>query len=67
MYYVLCSILIGYWKSDRYYKIVEKLEDTKKSVDEYNKNTPVEDRPVTCDGGMTYSAAGTVCGDSKKN
>ena len=50
---------------DRYYKIVEKLEeDIKKRVEEYNQNTPVEDRPVTCDGGMTYSAAGTVCGDS---
>ena len=53
---------------DRYYKIVEKLEeDIKKRVDEYNQKTPVEDRPVTCDGGMTYSAAGTICGDSKKN
>jgi hypothetical protein len=51
---------------DRYYKIVEKLEeDIKKRVDEYNQNTPVEDRPVTCDGGMTYSAAGTVCSDSE--
>ena len=50
---------------DRYYKIVEKLEeDIKKRVDEYNQNTPVEDRPLTCDGGMSYSAAGTVCGDS---
>src|SRR5918994_4424879 len=52
----------------RYYKVVEKLEeDRKKRVDEYNKNTPIEDRPVTCDGGMSYSAAGTVCSDFKKN